>query len=90
MAQYYNKSKCTTPTFKEGDKISFTVQKIDRCFTDMSRIPGVILSVSGGHKVQFYQVATSVGIIKHKFHGGDLVSYAGSVTPDMTTQLSML
>ena len=89
MAQYYNKSKCTTPTFKEGDKISFAVPKIDRCSTDMSRIPGVILNVSGGHKVQFYQVVTSVGIIKHKFHGGDLASYAGCVTTGMTPQLSI-
>ena len=39
--------------------------------------------------MQFYQVATSVGIIKHKFCGGDLASYAGSDTPDMTTQLSI-
>ena len=84
MAQYYNKCKCTTPTFKEGHKVSFALPKIDRCSTDMSGIPGVILSVSGGHRVQFYHVANSVGIIKHKFHGGDLASYTGGVTPDMT------
>ena len=35
--------------------------------------------------VQFYQVATSVGIIKRNFRGGDLASSAS----DMTTQLSI-
>ena len=49
MANYYNKTKCTLAyDFKQGDMVSFLVPKIDRSNTDMPRIPGVILAVSGG------------------------------------------
>ena len=82
MANYYNKAKCTqNNAFKEEDKVSFQVPKIDRCSTDLQRIPGIILNVSGGHKIQFYQVATSVGIINTKFCSGDLTVFNGHVDP---------
>ena len=41
MSNYYNKTKCTTDDdYSEGDKVSVLVPKIDRCSTDMCRIPG--------------------------------------------------
>ena len=59
MDSYYNKTKCTkADDFKEGDLVSITVPKIDRCSTDLQRVPGVIHS--GGDQVKYYQVATSV------------------------------
>ena len=59
--------------------VSFSVPKIDRCKTDMQRIPGEVVSVTGGGKVKFYKVATSAGIIKHAFRLGDLSAYTGDV-----------
>ena len=44
--------------------------------TDMQRIPGEIVNVTGVDKIKFYKVA---GIIKHAFHLGDLAAYTGEV-----------
>ena len=75
MANYYNKTKAT----KSKDvKVSFCVPKIDRCSTDLQRIPNEIVSVTGGEKINLYKVATSVGLVKNAFNGGDLVPYSGS------------
>ena len=80
MSNYYNKTKCAKgKEFKEGQMVSFSVPKIDRCTTDMQRILGEVVSVTGGDKVKFYNVATSAGIIKHAFHLGDLSAYTGYV-----------
>ena len=46
--------------------------KIDRYCTDLQRIPGVIIDVSGGEQIQFYQVATTAGVIQTKFRTGDI------------------
>ena len=82
MANYYNKKKCTTSNqLKKGDVVSFQVPKIDRSCTDLQRIPGVIIDVSEGEQIQFYQVATTAGVIKTKFRTGDLTVYNGSVSP---------
>ena len=83
MSSYYNKTKCTkADDFKEGDMVSFMVPKIDRCSTDLQRIPGVIHSVSGGYQVKYYKVATSAGMIKNKFRSGDLNTFSGTITPN--------
>ena len=80
MSNYYNKTKCAKgKDFKEGQLVSFSVPKIDRCTTDMQRIPGEIVNVTGGDKIKYYQVATSAGIIKHAFRLGDLAAYTGEV-----------
>ena len=59
--------------------MSFSVPKIDRCTTDMQRIPGGIVNVTGGDNIKYYKVATSAGIIKHAFRLGDLAAYTGEV-----------
>ena len=52
MANYYNKTKAAkSKDFQVGDKVSFCVPKIDRCSTDLQRIPGEIVSVTGGEKL---------------------------------------
>ena len=80
MSNYYNKTKCAKgKDFKEGQLVSFSVPKIDRCTTDMQRIPGEIVNVTGGDKIKYYQVATSAGIIKHAFRLGDLGANTGEV-----------
>ena len=90
MSSYYNKTKCTkADDFKEGDMVSFMVPKIDRCSTDLQRIPGVIHSVSGGDQVKYYKVATSVGMIKNKFRSGDLTTFSGTITPNTDKELSV-
>ena len=59
MFNYYNNSKCAkSKDFQEGQLVSFSVPKIDRCTTDMQRIPGEIVNVTGGDKIKFYKVAT--------------------------------
>ena len=79
MATYYNKTKAAKPKdFKIGDKVSFPVPKIDRCTTDMQRISGEIINVTG-NTIKFYKVATSVGVIKTHFRGGDLSNFSGTV-----------
>ena len=65
------------------------VPKIDRCSTDLQRIPGVIHSVSGGDQVKYYKVATSVGMIKIKFRSGDLNTFSGTITPNTDKELSV-
>ena len=45
----------------------------------MQRIPSEIVSVTGGEKVKFYKVATSAGLIKHAFSGGDVAPFNGTV-----------
>ena len=78
MSNYYNKTKCGKgKDFKEGQMVSFSVPKIDRCITDLQRIPGEVVSVTGGDKIKFYKVATSAGIIKHAFRTADLAAYTG-------------
>ena len=68
MANYYNKTKAAKSIdFQVGDKVSFYVPKIDRCSTDLQRIPSEIVSVTGGEKVKFYKVATSAGLSKACF-----------------------
>ena len=63
--------------------------KIDRSCTDLQRIPGVIIDVSGGEQIQFYQVVTAAGVIKTKFRTGDLTVYNGSVSPITDKYLSI-
>ena len=83
MSNYYNKTKCTkADDFEEGDMVSFLVPKLDSNSTDMQRIPGVILGVSGDDKLKFYKVGTTVGIIKNKFQ-------AGSVIPNTDNEISI-
>ena len=90
MSNYYNKTKCTkADDFKEGDMVSFLVPKLDRSSTDMQRIPGVILGVSGGDKLKFYKVGTTVGIIKNKFQAGNLSVFSGSVIPNTDNEISI-
>ena len=80
MANYYNKTKAAkSKDFQVGDKVSFCVPKIDRCSTDLQRIPGEIISVRGGEKIKLYKVATSVGLVKNAFSGGDLAAHSGAV-----------
>ena len=80
MANYYNKTKAAKSTdFQVGDKVSFYVLKIDRCSTDLQRIPGEIVSVTGGEKIKFYKVGTSAGLLKNAFSGGDLAPFNGPV-----------
>ena len=79
MSNYYNKTKCAKGKEFKGQIISFSVPNIDSCITDMKRIPGEVVSVTGGDKVKFYKVATSAGIIKHAFRLGDLSTYTGDV-----------
>ena len=89
MSNYYNKTKGTKAVnYKEGDAVSFLVPKIDRCSTDMQRIPGVVCKVSGGEKLKFFSIATSVGVIKHKFRG-DLSAYTGDVKPNTKKEISI-
>ena len=80
MANYYNKTKAAkSKDFQVGNKVSFCVPKIDRCSTNLQRIPGEIVSVPGGEKIKLYKVATSVGLVKNAFSGGDLDAYSGTV-----------
>ena len=80
MANYYNKTKAAKSTdFQVGDKFSFYVPKTDRCSTDLQRIPGEIVSVTGGEKIKFYKVVTSAGLLKNAFSGGDLAPFNGPV-----------
>ena len=80
MANYYNKTKAAkSKDFQVGNKVSFCVPKIDRCSTDLQRIPGEIVSVIRGEKIKLYKVATSVGLVKNAFSGGDLAAYSGIV-----------
>ena len=90
MSNYYNKTKCTTDDdYSEGDKVSVLVPKIDRCSTDMCRIPAVITNVSGGDKIKFYQITTAAGIVRNKFRSGDLKSFSGDINPDTTKEVSL-
>ena len=90
MVNYYNKKKCTTNNqLKKGYAVSFQVPKIDRSCTDLQRIPCVIIDVSAGKEIQFYQVATTAGVIKTKFRTGDLTVYNGSVSPNTDKYLSI-
>ena len=63
--------------------------KIDRSCTDLQRIPGVIIDVSGGEQIQFYQVTIAAGVIRTKFRTGDLTVYNGSVSPNTDKYLSI-
>ena len=88
--QLLQQKKCTTSNqLKKGDVVSFQVPKIDRYCKDLQRIPGVIIDVSGGEQIQFYQVATTGGVIKTKFRTGDLTVYNGSVSPITDKYLSI-
>ena len=90
MNNYYNKTKCTTDNYySEGDKVSVLVPKINRCSTDMCRIPAVITNVSGGDKIKFYQITTTAGIVRNKFRSGDLKSFSGDINPDTTKEVSL-
>ena len=90
MANYYNKTKAAkSKDFQVGDKVSFWVPKIDRCSTDFQRIAGEIVSVKGCKKIKFYKVATSVGLVKNAFSGGDLASYSGTVHVNKNKQVSV-
>ena len=52
MSNHYNKTKCAKgKDFKEGQLVSFSVPKIDRCTTYMQTIPGEIVNVAGGDKI---------------------------------------
>ena len=90
MAEYYNKSKCTTSgVFSKGDRITFLVPKIDRCNTDMHRLPGIISDVTGGEHIKYYKVATNAGIIKTKFRSADLSSFTGDIHSNTEKEVSI-
>ena len=75
MANYYNKTKAAKSTdFQVGDEVAFYVPKIDS-----QRIPGELVSVTGDEKIKFYKVATSAGLLKNAFSGGDLTPFNGPV-----------
>ena len=78
MANYYYKTKdARSKDFQVGDKVSFCVPKIDRCSTDLQRIAGEIVSVTGGEKIKLYKVAAFVGLLENAFSSGDLAPSSG-------------
>ena len=65
------------------------VQRAYRSFTELSRIPGVIIKVNG-HKVISYQIGTEYGILNDCYRAaGDLQHYSGSVEVNHDKNLSL-
>ena len=86
--QYNIRKKQRIADFKVTDIVSVLVPKIDRFGTELSRLPGKIISISGSTDY-FYEIATSFGILDVKLRGGDLMPFHGSLVVKQDKKISL-
>ena len=78
-----------TRFFKEGDRVTVKIPRIDRGSADLTRLPGVIGKVSE-HKETFYTVLTSFGTLQDSYRASDLEPYSGLVSVNINDLYSKM
>ena len=86
--QYNIRHKERIANFKVSEKVSVSVSKLDRFGTELSRLPGEIISITGDKDI-FYEIGTSFGILDVKLRGGDLMPFYGSLNVRTDKKISI-
>ncbi|XP_057304757.1 uncharacterized protein LOC130641806 [Hydractinia symbiolongicarpus] len=83
MVQRFEKNHCSkVNAYEVGDNVSVRVPKKDCSNTHASRMPCVVISVSGD-KERYYQLLTQHGVLHNKYRSGDLEFFRGNFNMDL-------